>query len=71
VVFAPIAKAFSSLALLQKHGRPVDLRTALRQSVGEIEKRPSAPSAPQNAIDISDASKMSYYAALKIGGRLQ
>jgi hypothetical protein len=30
--------------LLQKHGRPVDLKTALRQSVGEIEKRPVAPS---------------------------
>ena len=24
--------------------RPVDLKTALRQSVGEIEKRPAAPS---------------------------
>jgi hypothetical protein len=31
--------------LLQKHGRPVDLKTALRQSVGEIEKSPPAPSA--------------------------
>ena len=30
--------------LLRKHGRPVDLTTALRQSVGEIEKRPPAPS---------------------------
>jgi hypothetical protein len=30
--------------LLHKHGRPVDLKTALRQSVGEIEKRPAAPS---------------------------
>jgi hypothetical protein len=30
--------------LLRKHGRPVDLKTALRQSVGEIEKRPSAAS---------------------------
>jgi hypothetical protein len=30
--------------LLRKHGRPVDLKTALRQSVGEIEKRPAAPS---------------------------
>jgi hypothetical protein len=29
--------------LLQKHGRPVDLKTALRQSVGEIEKRLAAP----------------------------
>jgi hypothetical protein len=29
--------------LLQKHGRPVDLKT-LRQSVDEIEKRPPAPS---------------------------
>ena len=29
--------------LLNKHGRPVDLKTALRQSVGAIEKRP-APS---------------------------
>jgi len=28
--------------LLQKHGRPVDLKT-LRQSVDEIEKRPPAP----------------------------
>jgi putative ABC transport system substrate-binding protein len=25
--------------LLQKHGRPVDLKTALRHSIGEIEKR--------------------------------
>jgi hypothetical protein len=31
--------------LLRKHGRPVDLKTALRQSVGEIEKRPPARSA--------------------------
>jgi len=30
--------------LLRKHGRPVDLKTALRQSVGNIEKRPPAPS---------------------------
>jgi hypothetical protein len=30
--------------LLRKHGRPVDLKTALRQSVGEIEKRPPAAS---------------------------
>jgi hypothetical protein len=30
--------------LLRKHGRPVDLKTALRQSAGEIEKRPAAPS---------------------------
>jgi hypothetical protein len=30
--------------LLHKHGRPVDLKTALRQSVGEIEKGPPAPS---------------------------
>jgi hypothetical protein len=30
--------------LLRKHGRPVDLQTALRQSVGGIEKRPPAPS---------------------------
>ena len=30
--------------LLRKHGRPVDLKTALRQSVGEIEKRLPAPS---------------------------
>ena len=30
--------------LLRKHGRPVDLKTALRQSVGEIEKQPAAPS---------------------------
>jgi hypothetical protein len=28
--------------LLRKHGRPVDLKTALRHSVGEIEKRPAA-----------------------------
>ena len=28
--------------LLRKHGRPVDLKTALRQSVGIIEKRPPA-----------------------------
>jgi hypothetical protein len=27
--------------LVQKHGRPVDLKTALRQSVGEIENRPT------------------------------
>jgi hypothetical protein len=38
--------------LLQKHGWPVDLKTALRQSVGEIEKRPAAPS-----IRRGDASK--------------
>jgi hypothetical protein len=30
--------------LLSKHGRPVDLKTALRQSVEKIEKRPPAPS---------------------------
>jgi hypothetical protein len=30
--------------LLRKHGRPVDLKTALRQSVGQIEERPAAPS---------------------------
>jgi hypothetical protein len=30
--------------LLRKHGRPVDLKTALRQSVGEIGKRPPAAS---------------------------
>jgi hypothetical protein len=30
--------------LLRKHGRPVDLKTALRQSVGETEKGPPAPS---------------------------
>jgi hypothetical protein len=30
--------------LLRKRGRPVDLKTALRQSVGDIEKRPLAPS---------------------------
>jgi hypothetical protein len=29
---------------LQKHGRPVDLKTTLRQSVGEIEKQPPTPS---------------------------
>jgi hypothetical protein len=38
--------------LLRKHGRPVDLKTALRQSVGEIEKRPAAPSVRRR-----DASK--------------
>jgi hypothetical protein len=38
--------------LLRKHGRPVDLQTALRQSVGDIEKRPAAPS-----IRRGDASK--------------
>jgi hypothetical protein len=30
--------------LLRKHSRPIDLKTALRQSVGDIEKRPAAPS---------------------------
>jgi hypothetical protein len=35
-------EAFSDL--LRKHGRPVDLRTALRESAGKIEKRPPAPS---------------------------
>ena len=35
-------EAFSDL--LKKHGRPVDLKTALRQSVDEIGKRPPAPS---------------------------
>jgi hypothetical protein len=30
--------------LLRKHGRPVDLKTALRQGVGDIDKRPPAPS---------------------------
>jgi len=30
--------------LLHKHGRPVDLKTALRKSVEAIEKRPPAPS---------------------------
>jgi hypothetical protein len=30
--------------LLRKHGRPVDLKTALRQSVGAIGKRPAAQS---------------------------
>jgi hypothetical protein len=38
--------------LLQKHGRPVDLTTASRQSVGETEKRPAAPSVRRR-----DASK--------------
>jgi hypothetical protein len=28
--------------LLRKHGRPIGLKTALRQSVGQIEKRPPA-----------------------------
>ncbi len=35
--------------LLHKHGRPVDLKTALRQSVGGIEKRPPAPSVRRRA----------------------
>jgi hypothetical protein len=35
--------------LLHKHGRPVDLKTALRQSVGEIEKRPAAPDPARKA----------------------
>jgi hypothetical protein len=30
--------------LLRKHGRPTDLKTALRQSVGDPEKRPPGPS---------------------------
>ena len=30
--------------LLHKHGRPIDLKTALRQSIGEMENRPAAPS---------------------------
>jgi hypothetical protein len=30
--------------LLKKHGRPIDLKPALRQSVGEIGKRPPSPS---------------------------
>jgi hypothetical protein len=38
--------------LLHKHGRPVDLKTALRESVGEIGKRPPAPSVRRR-----DASK--------------
>jgi hypothetical protein len=38
--------------LLRKHGRPVELQTALRQSVSEIEKRPAAPSVQRR-----DASK--------------
>jgi hypothetical protein len=37
--------------LLQKHGRPVDLKTTLRQRVGEIEKRPATPSIGQRRID--------------------
>jgi hypothetical protein len=41
--------------LLHKHGRPVDLKTALRQSVGDIEKRPAAPS-----IRRRDASKKAH-----------
>ena len=41
--------------LLRKHGRPIDLQTALRQSVGEIEKRPAAPS-----IQRRDASKKAH-----------
>jgi hypothetical protein len=35
--------------LLHKRGRPVDLRTALRQSVGHIEKRQAAPSGRRRA----------------------
>jgi hypothetical protein len=31
--------------LLRKHGRPTDLKTALRQSVASMEKRPPAASA--------------------------
>ena len=38
--------------LLHKHGRPIDLKTALRQSIGEMENRPAAPS-----IQRRDASK--------------
>jgi hypothetical protein len=30
--------------LLRKHGRPVDLKSALRQSIDNIEKRPPPPS---------------------------
>ena len=30
--------------LLRKHGRPVDLQTALRQSMAEIQKRLAVPS---------------------------
>jgi hypothetical protein len=47
---AMVMRDFQELAdeafadLLQKHGRPVDLTTASRQSVGETEKRPAAPS---------------------------
>jgi hypothetical protein len=46
-------EAFSDL--LRKHDRPVDLHTALRQSVSEIKKRPAAPS-----IRRRDASKTTY-----------
>jgi hypothetical protein len=35
---------------LRKHGRPVDLKTALRQSVGESE-RPPAPSVRGRAVE--------------------
>jgi hypothetical protein len=35
-------EAFSDL--LRKHGRPTDLKTALLQSAGDIERPPSAPS---------------------------
>jgi hypothetical protein len=38
--------------LLRKHGRPVDLKTALRQSVGEMEKRP-----PASSVQRRDASR--------------
>jgi hypothetical protein len=30
--------------LLQKHGRPIDLKTALRESVAGLDKRPPASS---------------------------
>jgi len=35
--------------LLRKHGRPTDLKTALRRSVEAMEKRPPAPSVRRGA----------------------
>jgi len=40
-------EAFSDL--LRKHGRPTDLKTALRQSAGDIEKAPPASSVRRGA----------------------
>jgi hypothetical protein len=41
--------------LLRKHGRPVDLKAALRQSVGETEKRP-----PATTVRRRDASRKAH-----------